>query len=136
MPDLALRTHDGATPTHDGAMHNHDETPGRPVATWQTRLSALARTGRPLLLDLAGRSDLVEAAAAWRDRVQIISASTVGSRPADAVLIRPDGHVAWATAARDQSAVARDQSAVARDQSAVAGLRQALTTWFGAVVAV
>jgi hypothetical protein len=70
------------------------------------RLAELRRTGRPLLLDLAG---VGAAAAGWRDRVDVVSA-TCPDQPA--LLIRPDGFVAWAG-------------------TSSAGLSDALTRWFG-----
>jgi 2-polyprenyl-6-methoxyphenol hydroxylase-like FAD-dependent oxidoreductase len=76
-----------------------------------SRVGELLRTARPVLLDLADRPDLTKVAADWAIRVDIISAP-VTDRPADAMLIRPDGYVAWAGDAPD-------------------GLRRALTTWFG-----
>jgi 2-polyprenyl-6-methoxyphenol hydroxylase-like FAD-dependent oxidoreductase len=81
-----------------------------------TRVAELLRPARAILLDLAGRAELNQAAAGWSDRVTVISATT-GDRPADAVLIRPDGYVAWATGAETANAVD--------------GLRHALRTWFG-----
>ncbi|MFI6595278.1 FAD-dependent monooxygenase [Nonomuraea sp. NPDC050536] len=70
LPDVALKTSDG------------------PV-----RLVELLRAGRPLLLDLAGRDDLVAEAAGWRDRVEVVRATA--ELDVDAVLVRPDGYVAW-----------------------------------------
>lgn len=79
----------------------------------------LLHAGRGVLLDLVGDSGLREAAAAWAGRVDVV---TVTASPADrgavfagaeAVLVRPDGHVAWTgTAGAD-------------------GLAPALTHWFG-----
>src|SRR5690242_5634625 len=79
MPDLDLVTADGAL-----------------------RVFALLHDARPVLLDLgeAGGLDV----APWADRVQLVDAEYVGSWelpvvgavPAPtAVLVRPDGHVAW-----------------------------------------
>lgn len=80
----------------------------------------LLHAGRGVLLDLVGDPGLREAAAAWAGRVDVV---TVTASPADrgavfagaeAVLVRPDGHVAWTgTAGAD-------------------GLAPALTRWFGA----
>jgi hypothetical protein len=79
----------------------------------------LMRTARPILLDLADRPDLREAAQKWRDRVDIVTAET-DHRPADALLIRPDGYIAWAAAS---------------DEHVAAALREALSHWFGSAVA-
>ena len=73
------------------------------------RLAELCRDGRPLLLDLAG--DLADAVAPWSDRVVRVAART-GNPPAAALLIRPDGYVAWAGDQPD-------------------GLRAALGRWLG-----
>lgn len=80
------------------------------------RISELLHSGRPMLLDLAG-GDHAESAADWRDRVTIEVATAVG-RPAAALLIRPDGYVAWAADDVDHN-----------------GLCAALTRWFGAPAA-
>ncbi|MEU7746114.1 FAD-dependent monooxygenase [Nonomuraea sp. NPDC049158] len=54
-------------------------------------LATLMREGRPLLLDLAGSvpKDV------WGGRIDVATA-TCAAPPADALLIRPDGYVAWA----------------------------------------
>lgn len=96
MPDLDLHTPDGPT-----------------------RVSSLLHAARPVFLDLAAPSvDL----AGWEDRVRLVAARVdggwelpvVGEVPAPAaVLVRPDGHVAWAGDPADGS------------------LRGALSNWFG-----
>ncbi|MDH6196919.1 2-polyprenyl-6-methoxyphenol hydroxylase-like FAD-dependent oxidoreductase [Mycobacterium frederiksbergense] len=58
------------------------------------RVAELLRSGRPVLLDLSG-GDHAETAAGWRGRLDI-EIATVDDRPAAALLIRPDGYVAWA----------------------------------------
>ena len=83
-----------------------------------TSVAELLPTGRPILLDLAGRADLREAARAWADRVDIHAAET-DHRPADALLIRPDVHIAWAAAVAEPA------------DTAVRALREALAGWFG-----
>jgi hypothetical protein len=96
MPDLDVRTADGPT-----------------------RVFELLRDARPVLLDLAdGRLDI----APWADRVRLVDATHEGVwelpvvgevlAPA-AVLIRPDGHVAWVGEGTD------------------AALAEALRRWFG-----
>src|SRR4030088_306248 len=84
------------------------------------RVFELLHSAKPALLNFgqAGGLDV----APWADRVQLIDASYAGiwelpvvgevAAPS-AVLIRPDGHVAWVGEGTD------------------AGLRHALTTWFG-----
>jgi 2-polyprenyl-6-methoxyphenol hydroxylase-like FAD-dependent oxidoreductase len=101
MPDLDLLTADG-----------------------RSRVFDLLRGARPVLLNFgdAGGIDI----ASWADRVRLVDAKHVGpcelpalgavSAP-PAVLIRPDGHVAWVGARAD------------------AALHRALGTWFGPPVA-
>ncbi|HLH59769.1 MAG TPA: FAD-dependent monooxygenase [Streptosporangiaceae bacterium] len=84
-----------------------------------TSVAELLRAARPVLVDLAGRTDLREAARDWRHRVDIRTADT-SSRPADALLIRPDGHIAWAAATGEPAGIAGP------------ALREALSCWFGA----
>lgn len=81
-------------------------------------VAALMHSARPVLLDLGDRSDLRRAAQDWQPRVEIRTAKT-DDRPADALLIRPDAHIAWA-AAVDEPA-----------DTAAPALREALTGWFG-----
>jgi 2-polyprenyl-6-methoxyphenol hydroxylase-like FAD-dependent oxidoreductase len=76
--------------------------------------TTLLRDGRPVLLDFAGRPDLPAVAEPWRDRVDVHTA-TVADPPADALLLRPDGYVAWA----------------AGPDSTATGLAHALSYWFG-----
>ncbi|QIS08752.1 FAD-dependent monooxygenase [Nocardia arthritidis] len=92
-PDLALRTEAGAS-----------------------SVAELMHSARPVLLDLADRAELRAIARDWQDRVEIRSATTE-NRPADALLIRPDGHIAWAATI---------------DEPGDTGLREALSSWFGA----
>ncbi|HVH87556.1 MAG TPA: FAD-dependent monooxygenase [Terriglobales bacterium] len=84
------------------------------------RVFTLLHDGRPVLLNLdqPGCFDVTP----WADRVQLIDAKYLGTweLPAmgtvsapDAVLIRPDGYVAWVGDGTQQ------------------GLAEALTTWFG-----
>ncbi|WP_404193408.1 FAD-dependent monooxygenase [Streptomyces tauricus] len=90
-----------------------------------TRVYALLHAARPVLLDLRGSAEVQTAAEGWGDRVDLVEARSeedhwyvpgVGEIPAPAaLLIRPDGHVAWAAAG-------------APDASA---LWAALTLWFG-----
>lgn len=80
------------------------------------RVAELLHGARPQLVDLSGGSRYAEAASRWAERVDITTASP--SRPAQpaAMLIRPDGYVAWAT----------DDPA-----HATSGLDTALNRWFG-----
>jgi 3-(3-hydroxy-phenyl)propionate hydroxylase len=90
------------------------------TANGPLRVFELLHGARPLLLDLAQPGDFD--VAPWADRVQLIDASYNGdwelpvlgavSAPT-AVLIRPDGYVAWVGDGTD------------------VGLTDALATWFG-----
>lgn len=97
MPDLDLVTADGPL-----------------------RLFTLLHTARPVLLNLGepGTFDITP----WADRVQLVDAQHAGTwelpvigtvSAASAVLIRPDGHVAWV------------------GDGTAAGLSEAMSTWFG-----
>jgi len=100
MPDLDLLTADGPT-----------------------RVYALLHDARPVLLDF-GQPDRFDIAR-WADRVRLVNAKWSGAwelpilgevAAPSAVLIRPDGHVAWTGDVADP------------------GLPEALTTWFGAAI--
>ncbi len=91
------------------------------------RVFKLLHEGRPVLLNLraAGALDIV--ATGWADRVPLIDARYAGAwelpvlgavGAPTAVLIRPDGYVAW----------------VGNEDPGLPGLQEALTTWFGAPV--
>jgi 2-polyprenyl-6-methoxyphenol hydroxylase-like FAD-dependent oxidoreductase len=83
-----------------------------------TGVAELMHHARPVLLDLADRADLRQTTLDWHHRVDIHTAKT-DQRPADALLIRPDAHIAWAAATDEPAATAEP------------ALRQALTGWFG-----
>lgn len=93
----------------DLSLHTDRET---------TSVAALMHAGRPIFLDLADRPDLRNVAQSWRHRIDIHTFKT-DDRPADAMLIRPDGHIAWA-ATIDELAL-----------TATPSLRAALLRWFG-----
>ena len=90
------------------------------TAAGPRRIFSLLHGARPVLLNFSDPGSL--ALGPWADRVQLVDAVSVGpwelpvvgvvAAPA-AVLIRPDGYVAWVGDGSD------------------AGLRGALTTWFG-----
>jgi hypothetical protein len=91
-----------------------------------SRVAELVRKARGLLLDL-GRSGatvdsandaLSRAVSPWSDRVAVVAARpVVDPPPAGAMLIRPDGYVAWAAG----------PESVGQAQ----GLPEALRAWFG-----
>ncbi len=78
-------------------------------------VAELLHPARGVLLDLTENGSLAGNGHGWKDRVDIITAHC-SAPPAAALLIRPDGYVAWAAAPG------------APDND---GLRHALTTWFG-----
>ncbi|MFF4732266.1 FAD-dependent monooxygenase [Streptomyces mirabilis] len=103
VPDAGLKTSGGATCVYE-----------------------LLHAARPVLLDLRGSAAVAAAVEGWGDRVDLVEARNeddrwtvpaVGEIPAPAaLLIRPDGHVAWASAAGTPD---------------TAALQAALATWFG-----
>lgn len=83
------------------------------------RIAELLQAGRPLMLDLSGGA-CADAIGGWGDRLDI-EVATLAEPPAAAMLIRPDGYVAWAA----------DEFA----ESDQGRLRGALQRWFGAPAA-
>jgi 2-polyprenyl-6-methoxyphenol hydroxylase-like FAD-dependent oxidoreductase len=81
------------------------------VSGTETHLAALLHSGRPVLLDLTG------AFTSWSTAVDVVTASSPSTSDIDAVLLRPDGHVAW----------------VATRGSGDAGLAEAVRRWIGDV---
>ena len=61
-----------------------------------TRLNERLRAGRGLLLDVQGRASLQALATRWRDRIDYVAGDASRRPGADALLVRPDGIVAWA----------------------------------------
>ncbi|MFE6984871.1 FAD-dependent monooxygenase [Streptomyces griseus] len=69
---------------------------------FKTSSTELLHAGRGVLLDLEDNTVLRRRAAGWADRVDIVTAAPHGIAPGSpldgtaAVLVRPDGHIAWA----------------------------------------
>lgn len=91
---------------------------GLVTAAGRTRVAEVMRAGGPVLLDFSEDHRAATVAQAWTRPVPVMIAKPLDPpAPADALLIRPDGYVAW-TARAD-----------AADQAD--GLRDALRTWCG-----
>ena len=84
-----------------------------------TRVAELARAGRPLLIDLTEGSVVAAAVAGINDQLTVAAGHPVGDVPATAVLVRPDGYVAWAS------------SADGPGPDELSELRGVLRRWFG-----
>jgi 2-polyprenyl-6-methoxyphenol hydroxylase-like FAD-dependent oxidoreductase len=83
------------------------------------RVAKLARDGRPLLVDLTEGAVVAGVAADIGDRITVATGRPVGDLsavPATALLVRPDGYVAWASSA---------------SKPPVDELRRILKQWFG-----
>jgi hypothetical protein len=63
------------------------------------RVAELARSGRPLLVDLSEGAGVAAATADIAKRMTVVAGSPVGDVAATALLVRPDGYVAWASSA-------------------------------------
>jgi hypothetical protein len=83
------------------------------------RIAELARDGRPVLLDLTEHGAVAAAMTDTGDRLTVAAGRPVGEVPATAVLVRPDGYVAWAS------------SQTTPDPDELRELRSVLTHWFG-----
>lgn len=80
----------------------------------QTSVAELLRPARGVLIDLAD-GQTTAAAAGWSDRIEFFIGSTSAIDPPAALLIRPDGQIAWSS-----------------DEPGAPGLLEALQRWFGA----
>lgn len=75
----------------------------------------LMHAGRGFLLDLSGDADVQAAAEGWADRIEVVSTTADAFADVDAVLVRPDGYIAW----------------IGSGETGAAGLPEALSAWFG-----
>jgi 2-polyprenyl-6-methoxyphenol hydroxylase-like FAD-dependent oxidoreductase len=93
-----------------------------------TTIYALLNPAKPVLLDFSETTALTDAAAGWAGRIVTVSAASstgastlpgaTGVSAPSALLIRPDGYVAW----------------ISDGAADLAGLREKLTAWCGVVV--
>src|SRR5262249_53765801 len=81
------------------------------TADGDTSTAAMLGTGRGTVLDLSAGAELPDLSG-WASRVDVVSAQPTPALDVPALLVRPDGYVAWTGMAAD-------------------GLVAALTTWFG-----
>ncbi|RZU14279.1 2-polyprenyl-6-methoxyphenol hydroxylase-like FAD-dependent oxidoreductase [Kribbella rubisoli] len=79
-----------------------------------TRLGDHLRAGKPVLFNLADSPQLRDLAAPWSDRLHLVDTKPAAPGAPAALLIRPDGHIAWTT-----------------DNNNLDGLATALHTWLG-----
>jgi 2-polyprenyl-6-methoxyphenol hydroxylase-like FAD-dependent oxidoreductase len=91
----------------DFAVVNGDET---------RRVAELARTGRPLVIDLTEGAVVAAAIPDVAERITVAAGRPVGDVSATALLVRPDGYVAWASSAPNPD---------------IDELRRVLAHWFG-----
>ncbi|WP_330180845.1 FAD-dependent monooxygenase [Nocardia sp. NBC_01503] len=121
-----LATRDGATDIFkkiSGVLHRYDLGDTHPLVgavvpdlelADGSRIGAHFATGRGVLLDLTDSPAVRSAAAAWPERLQMVTAKPVQPQSVSAMLVRPDGIVAWVA-----------------DSDDTAGLADALMRWFG-----
>ncbi|WP_328401957.1 FAD-dependent oxidoreductase [Nocardia sp. NBC_00403] len=122
-----LATTDGATTVFknlSGVRHRYDlggghALTGAPAPDFElsdgSRVEDHFVDGGAILLDLADSAELRNLVAPWSSRVRVVTAKPTRSRSLAAMLIRPDGYVAWAA-----------------DSTEIDGLSSAVTRWFGA----
>jgi hypothetical protein len=106
-----IDTRDGATYFAErvwGVSLSYDLGDGHPLLgrsvpdfelTGGTKPSELMRSGKGLLLDFDTRSSLRALASGWRDRIIYVASDARDRLGLNALLVRPDGVVAWATEA-------------------------------------
>jgi 2-polyprenyl-6-methoxyphenol hydroxylase-like FAD-dependent oxidoreductase len=82
-----------------------------------TRLGALLQDGTGLLLDLSGKTELTALGQGWVGRLKHVTAVAKDAKGLAALLVRPDGFVAWAA----------DENA----EPDLQALKKTISCWFG-----
>jgi 2-polyprenyl-6-methoxyphenol hydroxylase-like FAD-dependent oxidoreductase len=99
-----------------GVLHRYDLGSDSPLVgavapeidlTDGTRIGEHFADGRAVLWDPADSAELRAAAAPWSDLVQVVTAKPAEPRELSAMLIRPDGIVAWVDGTGDPAATMR-----------------------------
>ena len=90
--DIQYGVGPGHHPLLGRRMPNH-----RLITSAGTRTSTteLLHGGRALLLDFSDGHTYEQEGVGWSDRIDIVGAAPSGLDPAEALLVRPDGYVAW-----------------------------------------
>ncbi|MEV7686805.1 FAD-dependent monooxygenase [Streptomyces bungoensis] len=81
-----------------------------------TSVAELLHSAKPLLLLLTDSEDLLAAVEPWRFRVNVVTATAAEQITTDALLVRPDGYIAWSALG---------------DAGDADALAEALGCWFG-----
>jgi hypothetical protein len=82
-----------------------------------TRLGALLHDGAGLLVDLTGGPDIAALSRSWAGRVKHVTGTAKDAKGVAALLVRPDGFVAWAA----------DENS----EPDLPALEKTLSRWFG-----
>jgi hypothetical protein len=99
---LSIRYDVGATGHPLLGLRLSPEWELRPAGGRLTQVADLLHAARGVLIVTGAAAGAAEAAAGWRDRVDVVAGEWEPGRtpgavpPPAAVLVRPDGHVAWA----------------------------------------
>lgn len=96
-----------------------------PDASFETgavhaRVLERARSGRGILIDAGGLPELQGVARKWSDRIEVVSVPREAFQDLEALLVRPDGHVAWVSVKGS------------RGDEAIQSLESTIWQWFGA----
>jgi hypothetical protein len=83
-----------------------------------TRLGVLLHDGKGLLLDLVEHRELQVLGQKWKERLKYVSAKAKDSKGLTAMLVRPDGFVAWA----------------ADSEPNLSAAEESIERWFGGVM--